>query len=80
MSAGSAHQGRGWPALYLAQTTGCNVVGTDLPMAALQSARRRARCEHVEDRAALIVASGATLPFRTGRFRACISVRKLWLR
>jgi SAM-dependent methyltransferase len=64
--------GRGWPALYLAQTTGCSVVGTDLSMAALQSGIRRARREHVEDRAALVVAAGATLPFRTGQFDAVV--------
>jgi len=34
--------GRGWPALYLAQRSGCSVVGTDLPLAALNKARRRA--------------------------------------
>jgi methylase of polypeptide subunit release factors len=30
--------GRGWPALYLAQRSGCSVVGTDLPLAALNKA------------------------------------------
>jgi methylase of polypeptide subunit release factors len=64
--------GRGWPALYLAQTTGCSVVGTDLPMAALQSANHRARREHIDDRAAVVVASGATLPFRTMQFDAVV--------
>ena len=64
--------GRGWPALYLAQTTGCSVVGTDLPMAALRSASRRAQREHVDDRAAVVVASGATLPFRTRQFDAVV--------
>lgn len=64
--------GRGWPALYLAQSTGCSVVGTDLPLAALQSARRRAKREEVDDRTALVIASGAALPFRTGEFDAVV--------
>lgn len=64
--------GRGWPALYLAKAVGCRVVGTDLPLAALRSAQRRARREHVGDRTALVVASGATLPFRTGEFDAVV--------
>ena len=64
--------GRGWPSLYLAQSTGCSVVGTDLPLAALRSAQRRAQREHVDDRTALVIASGATLPFRTGEFDAVV--------
>lgn len=64
--------GRGWPALYLAQSTGCSVVGTDLPLAALRSAQRRALREHVDDRTSLVIASGATLPFRTGEFDAIV--------
>ena len=31
--------GSGWPGLYLAQQTGCHVVGTDLPLDGLQRAR-----------------------------------------
>ena len=55
--------GRGWPALYLAQRSGCTVVGTDLPLAALNKARARAEREGLADRSAMVVASGATLPF-----------------
>lgn len=55
--------GRGWPGLYIAQRAGCSVVGTDLPLAALKEARVRAEREALDDRAAMVVASGATLPF-----------------
>src|SRR5882762_8136085 len=34
--------GSGWPGLYLAQLTGCDVVMVDLPLAALRIARERA--------------------------------------
>jgi uncharacterized protein YndB with AHSA1/START domain len=34
--------GSGWPGLYLAQQTGCHVIGTDLPLDGLQRARARA--------------------------------------
>ena len=33
--------GRGWPGLYLAATTGCSVVMTDVPVEGLVSARAR---------------------------------------
>jgi methylase of polypeptide subunit release factors len=55
--------GRGWPALYLAQRSGCSVVGTDLPLAALRKARARAERDGLARRSAMVVASGATLPF-----------------
>ena len=60
--------GRGWPGLYIAQRAGCSVVGTDLPLAALKKAAARARREALDDRAAMVVASGATLPFPSQTF------------
>jgi cyclopropane fatty-acyl-phospholipid synthase-like methyltransferase len=64
--------GRGWPALYLAQQSGCSVVGTDLPLSALQKARARAVREDLGDRSAVVVASGGTLPFRRRSFDALV--------
>lgn len=60
--------GRGWPGLYIAQRSGCSVVGTDLPLTALKRARTRAAREALDDRAAMVVASGATLPFPARTF------------
>ena len=64
--------GRGWPALNLAQESGCSVVGTDLPLSALQKARARAKREDLDDRTAVVVASGGTLPFRRRSFDAIV--------
>lgn len=55
--------GRGWPGLYIAQRSGCSAVGTDLPLAALKDAKARADRDALDDRCAMVVASGATLPF-----------------
>ena len=60
--------GRGWPGLYLAASTGCALVGADMPLGALAIARDRARVEGIEDRVALVAASGAEQPFRRGTF------------
>jgi methylase of polypeptide subunit release factors len=64
--------GRGWPALYLAKRSGCSIVGTDLPLAALRKARARAEREGLADRSAMIVASGATLPFPPRTYDAIV--------
>lgn len=56
--------GRGWPGLYLAATTGCEVVMADLPVEGLALARRRAGAEGIADRAHAVVASAAALPLR----------------
>lgn len=63
--------GRGWPGLYLAQRARCSVVGTDLPLTALQKARARAAREQL-DRADVVVASGGMLPFRSKSFDAIV--------
>jgi methylase of polypeptide subunit release factors len=64
--------GRGWPGLYLAQQTGCEVVGTDLPVEALTRARRRAHIEDIEHRVEVVVAGGADQPFRPRSFDAIV--------
>ena len=64
--------GRGWPGLYLASSSGCRVVGTDMPLDALRMAARRARHEHIGDRVGLVAAAGADQPFRDGSFDAVV--------
>ena len=60
--------GRGWPGLHLAQTTGCTVVGTDMPIEGLEVAAERARSEGVDDRGVVVAAAGAHQPFRSSSF------------
>ena len=62
--------GCGWPGLFLARGTGCDVALVDRPLRELRVASRRA----VEDRLGgehwLAVADGSALPFRSGWFDA----------
>lgn len=64
--------GRGWPGVYLATTSGCALVGTDMPVAALVAASHRARREGVGDRVAVAAAAGSAQPFRQGSFDAVV--------
>jgi len=62
--------GAGWPGLYLARVSGCDLTLTDLPIEGLQVARQRAKQELRPGSSGMIVANGATLPFRQGWFDA----------
>jgi len=64
--------GAGWPGLYLAGKTGCQVVLTDVPRAALRSAAARAYGRGLDDICSFAVASGAQLPFRPRSFDAVV--------
>lgn len=64
--------GRGWPGLYLARATGCQVVLTDLPPAALRNGMERARRRRLDRRCSFLVASGNSLPFRPRVFDAVV--------
>src|SRR5262245_1671441 len=64
--------GQGWPGLYLARETGCQVVLTDVPVEGLATAARRASREDLGDRAWALAARGQTLPVRAGAFDAAI--------
>jgi len=66
--------GCGWghPGLYLARTTGCSVVGNDLPIASLRAAVRRAARERISRRAGFIAASAVHLPFQPQSFDAIV--------
>ncbi len=62
--------GSGWPGLYLADTSGCDVTLLDLPVNALAKARDRAQSDGIEDRVITVAASGAALPFADSSFEA----------
>ncbi len=62
--------GRGWPGLYLAKKTGCEVVLTDLTLAALRSSTERAGRRRLQRRSSFILATGSALPFRARVFDA----------
>lgn len=64
--------GRGWPGLHLAKCTGCQVVLSDLPPAALRDAAARARRDWLQRRSACIAASANALPFKPGAFDAAV--------
>jgi cyclopropane fatty-acyl-phospholipid synthase-like methyltransferase len=64
--------GTGWPGLYLAEQTGCHVVGTDLPYDGLARARARSIVDGVAERASYVVATGRHQPFRPSAFDAAV--------
>ena len=62
--------GAGWPGIYLARTSGCDVTLTDLPFAGLQIAARRALEDQLAGICWTAVADGTALPFRDRSFDA----------
>jgi SAM-dependent methyltransferase len=64
--------GRGWPGLYLAVSTGCDVVLNDIPHEGLRLAMARAHSERASERAAAVVSNARTLPFRPSIFDAIV--------
>jgi ubiquinone/menaquinone biosynthesis C-methylase UbiE len=62
--------GSGWPGLYLAHRSGCDVVLVDLPLAALRSALERATADAMTGRCEVVAADGAALPFKDASFDA----------
>jgi sarcosine/dimethylglycine N-methyltransferase len=62
--------GSGWPGLFMASRTGSRSVLLDLPLNALQKARRRAVRDGMDARIEVIAASGAALPFADASFDA----------
>lgn len=62
--------GRGWPGVYLAKSTGCEVVLLDRPLDGLRGATTRATREQVRGRCAAVAAAGPHLPFRAATFDA----------
>lgn len=64
--------GRGWPGLYLAAATGCQVVLADVPIEGLRTAAARARSEQLAGRTGLALASARALPFAPAAFDAIV--------
>lgn len=62
--------GAGWPSIFLAGETGCDMVMTDLPLTGLQTAMARAATENISGNLCAAVASGAALPFQNASFDA----------
>ncbi len=62
--------GSGWPGLYLARTTGCDVTLVDMPLAGLRIAARRAALDGLDGACWIALADGAALPFGSGAFDA----------
>jgi len=63
--------GAGWPGIYLARSTGCRVVLSDLALGGLATARRRMQGEAVAG--SVLSASSDSLPFRDTTFDAATS-------
>ena len=64
--------GRGWPGLYLAVSTGCTVVLSDVPLEGLRHALVRAHAEDATDRVAAVVSTARALPLRPATFDAVV--------
>jgi SAM-dependent methyltransferase len=62
--------GTGWPGLYLAELTGCDVVVVDLPLGSLRLALERAAADSLSQRCEVVAADGAALPFKDALFDA----------
>ena len=62
--------GSGWPGLYLAKKTGCDVTLVDLPIEGLIIAKARAVADDLARVSRMAVASGTALPFRQNWFHA----------
>ncbi len=62
--------GSGWPALYLAGQSGCDLTLVDLPLSALRIAAGRAVADRLAGACLAVVADAAHLPFRDDCFDA----------
>jgi len=62
--------GAGWPGLYRARNSGCDVTLADMPLAGLRVACERAAEDGLAPRSRVVAADGAHLPFRDGSFDA----------
>ncbi len=62
--------GSGWPALYLAEQSGCDTTLADIPHDGLRIAADRVAAEPVTGEVSFAVADGAALPFQSAHFDA----------
>lgn len=64
--------GSGWPGIFLATESGCDIVMTDLPVTALEVALERSAADGIARASCATVADGAALPFQRASFDAII--------
>lgn len=64
--------GHGWPGLYLARETGCDVVLTDRPLEGLQAGARRAARRQISGLVGAVAACATRLPLRPESFDAVV--------
>ena len=76
--------GAGWPGLYLAKRSGCDLALIDLPLDGLRVAKQRAASDQLNGSHWIALADASALPFRDGLFDAvyhsdvlCCLLRKL---
>jgi SAM-dependent methyltransferase len=62
--------GTGWPGVYTAGQSGCNLTMLDLPVSSLKQANIRAASEGLEHTSSSVAGSGAQLPFSDAAFDA----------
>jgi len=62
--------GSGWPGLYLARRSGCDVMLSDLPVDGLRAAKQRAARDGLTGISWVVAADGASLPFASRCFDA----------
>lgn len=62
--------GSGWPGLFLARASGCEVVLLDVPLVGLRLARDRALADGLAQRCHVVGGSGSALPFAGRSFDA----------
>lgn len=62
--------GTGWPGLYMADQTDCDVMLTDVPLNGLRMATERAAADRIAGVCWAAAADGAALPFPDGSFDA----------
>ena len=64
--------GSGWPGLYLAKETGCDIAMLDLPLAGLRIALERAASDRIAGDCWAAVADAAAMPVPSGWFDAIL--------
>ncbi|MGQ0546137.1 MAG: class I SAM-dependent methyltransferase [Betaproteobacteria bacterium] len=62
--------GAGWPGLYLARITGCDVTLMDIPLAGLRIVAERAAAERLAGACRIVAADAAALPVKDAAFDA----------
>ena len=85
LQAGQHHvdigSGSGWPGLFLAEESGCDITLVDLPLLALQQARQRACHDGMQSRCQAVLSDATALQMRFVNLRTVYErERKLWAR